>query len=356
MAPCVVVAPDLFTDFGGSQYVNSEFLGDHATHLVRELVPFVESHFPTGAGREWRAIGGVSLGGYGAYKDGLQHPDTFTSMLSVSGALNFLFTPYLDPPQRAAALLRLALPGKLANALPYTRLPALARFVPPTALPPQAGTFLTALLALGDPVADHTAFRGNTPRDLAMNGHDLGVDGFVNDTIPRQQSDIGDVTSQAFEDLVFPMNVDMELAFNDERVTHTFAVHQGLHSSDYRNAWYRGLLEYASARFGRTSAPRSFQYRTTSTDFSIWGWQVDVARQPVEFLDLRGVSCHAISLEGTGRITVTVPDRCHTGLDGHRTFTVDLGASGPLDEPAGLSATGRYGRSVTLRLSRLGLA
>lgn len=53
--------------------------------LVDELIPYVEQHFPAGSGRDWRALAGTSLGGFGAYKNGLQHPDVFTSMGSVSG-------------------------------------------------------------------------------------------------------------------------------------------------------------------------------------------------------------------------------------------------------------------------------
>ena len=65
--------------------------------ILHELIPFVEANLPAGRGRDARAIGGVSLGGYGAYKLGLQYPDQFTAMLSVSGAHNFLFGPAPQP-------------------------------------------------------------------------------------------------------------------------------------------------------------------------------------------------------------------------------------------------------------------
>ncbi len=32
--PCIVVSPDLYTSLGGSQYINSEYLGRHGDHLV----------------------------------------------------------------------------------------------------------------------------------------------------------------------------------------------------------------------------------------------------------------------------------------------------------------------------------
>ena len=319
--------------------------------LLDELVPYVTATFPTGRGRAWRAIGGVSLGGFGAYKDGLHHPDEWTSMVSVSGAMNFLFAPGIDPSSTPASVgVQPPVP------LPHVNLPALTGLLPRTGLPSQAQTFLTALDALGDPVADQAYFRGNTPRDLAMNGT-LGIDGFVNDTIPRRTQDVADPVSVAFEDVVLPMNIDMQMAFADEKIPNTFAIHQGLHSDAYRNAWLRGLEEFAYARLAHpdgsghvAAAPAAFNYRTVSSAFSIWGWHVSVKRAPVEFLTMRDVSCHGLSLQGTGRVTVEIPPACHTALAGHTTFTVDLGPSMPLDEPGGAGALAVYGRTVTVAL------
>ena len=33
MPPCVIICPDLYIDFGGSQYINSSFVGNHADHI-----------------------------------------------------------------------------------------------------------------------------------------------------------------------------------------------------------------------------------------------------------------------------------------------------------------------------------
>lgn len=308
--------------------------------LLDELIPYVTAAFPTGSGRAWRSIGGVSLGGYGAYKDGLRHPDQFSSMLSVSGAMNFLFAPGVDPP-------RVPLGVGFPVPLPGIALPAVTGLLPVGGLPSQAQSLLTALDALGDPVADQAYFRGNMPRDLAMNGS-LGIDGFVNDTIPRRTADLSDPVSIAFEDAVFPMNVDMQLAFADSGIPNTFAVHQGVHSDVYRNAWLRGLEEYAFARMAHPSPmPPSFNYRTVDRSFSIWGWTVTVDRPNVSFLTLRAVSCHAVSLQGSGRVTITVPPSCGTSRAGHTTFTVDLGPSFPVD----FGAVPVTGRTVTVRLA-----
>ncbi len=86
---CVVVAPDLYTPFGGSQYVNSAFLGPHGDHLVQELIPFVEGHFPVKKGPRFRGIFGRSSGGFGALRLAQDYPGMFHAVASHSGDLGF---------------------------------------------------------------------------------------------------------------------------------------------------------------------------------------------------------------------------------------------------------------------------
>jgi putative tributyrin esterase len=56
-------------------------------HLL-ETVQLVDRTFRTIAAPEGRAIGGLSMGGYGAMKFGLKYPDLFGSIASHSGALD----------------------------------------------------------------------------------------------------------------------------------------------------------------------------------------------------------------------------------------------------------------------------
>jgi hypothetical protein len=326
--------------------------------LLDELLPFVESRFPTVADRrEWRAVAGTSLGGYGSYKSGLQHPDVWTSMGSVSGAHNFLFAPLPDPVNGVTSPIGLQPPVPL----PYQPLPGIGGRVP--LLPDPLTGFGVALVALGDPAADQAYFRGNMPRDLAMNARasaggqaSLGIRGYVNDTIPRRLEDLTDPGAQAFEDIVFPMNVAMESAFTAEHVEHVFEIHPGLHSEPYRGAFVRAQLAYQYARvlhppdsFGATGSPppppTTFDYRSIRDDFTIWGWRFQVERQPIEFLNLRDVSCSGLTLQGTGTVLVTPPPSC-----GKSAVTVDLGPTFPIDEPGGASALPVYGKTVTVSL------
>ncbi|HUC37520.1 MAG TPA: alpha/beta hydrolase-fold protein [Acidimicrobiales bacterium] len=336
--------------------------------FLDELVPFVEDNLPAGTGRDYRAIAGVSLGGYGAFELGLEHPDEWTTMEAVSGAFNFLFAP-APQPGYVTSPVGVQPPVPIA----YEQLPSATGPATSAPLPSQVGTFTTALDAFGDPVADQAYFRGNMPTDLAMNaqatasgGQSLGIDFFSNDMVPMQTltGDTGalgnDVSSEPFENIVFPMNLDMVTAFDEEGVSSTYALHQGNHQDSYRNAWFRGLEEYAYSRLLHAGgggnpppAPQVFDYRSISTAFSIWGWQFRVDRQPVEFLTLRSVSCRGLTLQGTGLVTVKVPGPCHTGLAGKALFTVDLGPSEATSDPAGLGADPAYGRTVTVTLAPL---
>jgi S-formylglutathione hydrolase FrmB len=60
----------------------------YETYIMQELIPDVESRFRALKGREWRAIAGLSMGGYGALKFGVKYPDKFIFAASMSGALD----------------------------------------------------------------------------------------------------------------------------------------------------------------------------------------------------------------------------------------------------------------------------
>ncbi len=59
-------------------------------HIMHDVIGFVERTFPVIPQRRGRAIGGLSMGGYGAIKLALKHPDVFCSAHSHSGALTRL--------------------------------------------------------------------------------------------------------------------------------------------------------------------------------------------------------------------------------------------------------------------------
>jgi S-formylglutathione hydrolase FrmB len=75
LAPEAVVAlVDGWTSVGGSQWIDSDGIGRYATYLCDEIVPFVDTRYPTSGAR---ALQGKSSGGYGAIVNTLAHPDLF---------------------------------------------------------------------------------------------------------------------------------------------------------------------------------------------------------------------------------------------------------------------------------------
>ena len=89
MPELIVVMPDCMTRFGGSQYINSEGTGRYEDHLIKELIPFIDSRYLTLAKREHRAVMGKSSGGYGALVLGMRYPEIFSSIACHSGDMYF---------------------------------------------------------------------------------------------------------------------------------------------------------------------------------------------------------------------------------------------------------------------------
>jgi S-formylglutathione hydrolase FrmB len=89
--PMIVVMPDCFTHYGGSQYINSSATGDYEDYLTEEIVPFVDENFRTIGDRNSRAVMGKSSGGYGALIMAMRHADIFALACSTSGDCYFEF-------------------------------------------------------------------------------------------------------------------------------------------------------------------------------------------------------------------------------------------------------------------------
>ena len=83
--PLIVVMPDCERGW----YTDAAAIPTFAfeTFILDDLLGFVDSTFPTRASRGGRAIAGLSMGGYGAFKLALKHPDIFCAAVSLSGAL-----------------------------------------------------------------------------------------------------------------------------------------------------------------------------------------------------------------------------------------------------------------------------
>ncbi|MGF2030440.1 alpha/beta hydrolase-fold protein, partial [Lactococcus lactis] len=80
----IVVLPDSKTGYNGSLYSSSVTTGDFENFIARDLVDYVDAHYRTIPHRSSRGLVGHSMGGYGATRIGLKHPDVFGSLYIMS--------------------------------------------------------------------------------------------------------------------------------------------------------------------------------------------------------------------------------------------------------------------------------
>ncbi|WP_116952248.1 alpha/beta hydrolase-fold protein [Jiangella endophytica] len=87
--PLIAVMPDAPWSDRGNWYVDSRHTGGTAveTALTGDLVAHVDATFRTVADRDARAVGGYSMGGYGALRYALAHQDVFAAGLVLSPAV-----------------------------------------------------------------------------------------------------------------------------------------------------------------------------------------------------------------------------------------------------------------------------
>jgi len=92
IAPLIVVLPDMWTRFGGSQYINSAGMGRYEDYLVQEIIPLVDRSYRTLPHRDHRAVIGRSSGGFGAITQAMHHPEVFGAFACHSGDLYWEYT------------------------------------------------------------------------------------------------------------------------------------------------------------------------------------------------------------------------------------------------------------------------
>ncbi len=84
----VIVTPDSNED--------GRWEGQYDTDFVDELLPHVEQTYRVLPGAENRLLVGWSMGGHGAFRFGVEHPDLFAAVWSVDGAMSREPSSYLE--------------------------------------------------------------------------------------------------------------------------------------------------------------------------------------------------------------------------------------------------------------------
>lgn len=106
----IVVTADFSTPMGSSWYVNSSATGNWQDFMVRELVPYIDSHYRTLASSASRGMAGDRMGGYGAIRFGMTNPDVFGSIYALhpvgtgTGVQTMHSRPNLEKMQNAKSL------------------------------------------------------------------------------------------------------------------------------------------------------------------------------------------------------------------------------------------------------------
>jgi S-formylglutathione hydrolase FrmB len=80
----IVVLPDSKTLYSGSMYSNSVTTGNFEDFIARDLVVYIDAHYRTIPDRRSRGLVGHSMGGYGASRIGMQHPEVFGALYIMS--------------------------------------------------------------------------------------------------------------------------------------------------------------------------------------------------------------------------------------------------------------------------------
>jgi enterochelin esterase-like enzyme len=80
----IVVLPDSKTIHNGSMYSSSMTTGDFEKFISHDVVAYVDAHYRTIPERRSRGLAGHSMGGYGASRIGMKHPDVFGALYIMS--------------------------------------------------------------------------------------------------------------------------------------------------------------------------------------------------------------------------------------------------------------------------------
>lgn len=301
-AAAIVVTPD-GTD--AQWYDNIDGSLQNQRYVLDYLIPYVDRHFRTIAGRDGRVIDGLSNGGHGALQLAAKAPDRFVAAGSMSGNL--------------------------------------------------AALTLTGLAAGTAPAFAH----GSLPLDLASNldGIDVTMD-IGTECIADHAVD--NCLAYQFEQFFVPANRAFSARLPAVREAGDGVLEyregEGAHAWRWWSPWLRDRhLPFLLARLAdpRPAAvvdpaptPRpDFRYRSVAASFAVWGYQVDVTRDVREFLDLRHVDRNGFEIQGSGHATVRTagiytpgasyrvsgateaPQVLTAGMGGRLRLEVDLGPS-----------------------------
>lgn len=111
----ILVLPDSKTQHNGSMYSSSVTTGDFENYVARDVVTYMDTHYRTIPDRRSRGLVGHSMGGYGAMRIGMKHPELFGSLYLMSPCCLSPRAPAPADPETDKSLATLAAPADSAQ-------------------------------------------------------------------------------------------------------------------------------------------------------------------------------------------------------------------------------------------------
>ena len=81
VSPCIIVMPDGKVTWYSNSYDGKDPWEDM---FIKEFIPFIEKEYRIRTKKEFRAISGLSMGGYGALELAMRHTDLFSTCVAMS--------------------------------------------------------------------------------------------------------------------------------------------------------------------------------------------------------------------------------------------------------------------------------
>lgn len=297
--PMIIVMPDAGEKGFYSDWYNDGRYGtpQWETYHIRELIPWIDAHYRTVAARHGRAVGGVSMGGFGALSYAARHPDLFAAAVSFSGLVN-------------------------SN----TR--------------PDRSTIPDAVFGPHD--TQEVRWRGHNPWDLAGNLSGMDVTLYTRNGLPGN----GYLGLDPAEIIVHQQNIELHQQLLADNVPHHWNDHgAGAHRwPTWQEDLSEALLGLQSVFAHPPAPPSPLSFTTIEPDYEVYGWHVALDRSALEFSTLANADAHGFTLSGSGGASVTTPP--HYTPHAEYSVTLDNG-SGPQRSTVRSSASGR----LTIRLA-----
>lgn len=238
----IIVTPNAMTVYGGSNYSSGATTGDWETFVSHDLVSYVDRHFRTVPRAAARGLAGHSMGGYGALRIGMKHPDVFSALYVLSACCISRTSNIPDTPEEMAAF-----EAFTERPEDYTRIPsgirtavaAAASWAPDPANPP---LYYDSPVKNGE-LQESVIARMTANRPLAM------VDQYIGNLRKQRIAfDVGDQDTNIAANLT-----ELDRVLTTYQVPHTFEVYEGNHTNRIPERFEEEVLPFFTAHLQRSS-------------------------------------------------------------------------------------------------------